>query len=279
MKTAVHHPMVVTPTRVKKVIKENHDTYSLILDPLEGKKEFHFKPGQFNMVYLFGVGEVPISISGDPTKPKSIVHTIRAVGNVTLAMQKLKNFDTVGIRGPFGTPWPIDEAKGKDVVLIAGGIGLAPLHPVIYTLLANRKDFGRIVLLFGARTPADLLYDKELTQWGGRFDMDVLVTVDRGDEAWRGNVGVVTTLLKRIYFDPRSTLSMICGPEVMMRFSALELQKRGFSDEQIYISMERNMKCGVGFCGHCQYGPTFICKDGPVYRYDKIREHLTKWEL
>jgi len=164
-------------------------------------------------------------------------------------------------------------------VVVAGGIGLAPLRPVLYWVLAHRADYGRVVLLYGARTPQDLLYRRELEQWRARFDVDVYVTVDRGSQAWRGGVGVVTSLIPKAPFDPRDAVAMMCGPEVMMRYTALELQRRGVPVGQIYVSMERNMKCAVGFCGHCQFGQYFVCRDGPVFPYDRVQELINRWEI
>ncbi len=279
MKTTVAGPMVPTMARVNRVRKETHDTFTLELHPAYGQEIHHFAAGQFNMLYVFGFGEVAISISGDPTNPKPLIHTTRAVGNVTKAMAKLKTGDMIGVRGPFGAAWPVKHAEGDDVVLVAGGIGLAPLRPVIYEILANRRKYGKLILLYGTRTPSDILYRKELESWRSRLDMEVYVTVDRSSVNWQGNVGVVTTLIPKAGFDPQQTTAMICGPEIMMRYVALELQKRGVPMSSVFASMERNMKCGVGLCGHCQMGPTFICKDGPVYPYDKIRELLLKREI
>jgi len=230
------------------------------------------------MIYVYGVGEVPISICGDPASP-TLVHTTRAVGNVTKAMAKLRRGDLVGIRGPFGTSWPVEQARTRDVVVVAGGIGLPPLRPALYHILAHREAYGKLVLLYGARTPDDILFREELENWRARFDLEVFVAVDRGTSEWRGNVGVVTTLIMKAGFDPTNTIAMIVGPEVMMRFTALELLKRGVKPEAIYLSMERNMKCGIGLCGHCQFGPVFTCKDGPVFRYDQIKDLLVKWEI
>ena len=268
-------PMVPSSCEIERVVHETHDTFTLELKPPNGDSEFAFEPGQFNMLYLFGVGEVPISISGDPAKPSSLVHTIRSVGTVTQGMSEMKAGSFVGVRGPFGSAWPVEESAGTDVVIVAGGIGLAPLRPVIYQLLNERACYGHVVLLYGARTPRDLLYTQELESWRGRFDLQVHVTVDRAADGWRGSVGVVTTLIQRSLFDPANTTAMICGPEVMMRFTAGELQRRGVGSSRIYLSTERNMKCAVGFCGHCQFGPTFVCKEGPVFSLDRIKDWLT----
>ena len=263
--------MIPVPYRVQRINRETEDTFTIGLEPVDGfRKAGIFMPGQFNMLYLFGVGEIPISISGDPDDRRWVLHTTRAVGTVTRAMRGLKRGDTVGVRGPFGTHWPVTEAEGKDVVVMAGGIGLAPLRPVIYRLIAERKKYHKIVLLYGARTPEDILYGQELERWAKDAALDVYVTVDRATRKWSGAVGVVTTVIPKAPFDPSNTVAMVCGPEAMMRFSIQGLQKRGVAAENIYLSMERNMKCAAGFCGHCQYGPMFICKDGPVFRWDRL---------
>jgi NAD(P)H-flavin reductase len=231
------------------------------------------------MLYMVGVGEVPISISGDPGEPDRVIHTTRVVGTVTKAMARLKVNDYLGLRGPFGTPWPLDRAQGNDVMIIAGGIGLAPLRPAVYRLLSQRERYGKVVILSGTRTPADILFRREMEQWRSRFDVDVFTTVDRAMSGWKGNVGVVTTLIARAPVDPQNSVAMVCGPEVMMRFTVMELQKRGIGTDRIFVSMERNMKCGLGLCGHCQYGPTFVCKDGPVYPLDRIKDHFATREI
>lgn len=272
-------PMLPKPFEVQRLRQDTHDTFTLELQPANGADGFIFDAGQFNMLYVFGVGEVPISISGDPTSSQTLVHTTRAVGAVTKAMRKLKRGDTLGIRGPFGTSWPVEGAVGSDVVIVAGGIGMAPLRPALYKVLARREQFGKVVLLYGTRTPDDILYRRELENWRARLDLEVHVTVDRAAGTWRGNVGVVTTLIPKAPFDPRNTVAMVCGPEIMMRFTVLELQKRGVTAESIFLSMERNMKCAVGFCGHCQFGPAFICKDGPVFRYNDIKDLFAKREI
>ncbi|HEX6508810.1 MAG TPA: FAD/NAD(P)-binding protein [Chloroflexota bacterium] len=263
-------PMLPNPWRIRSFRRETYDTFTIDLTPGGDPSPFSFLPGQFNMMYVFGVGEVPISISGDAANPEVLTHTVRAVGTVTRAMSEMKRGQVLGVRGPYGTPWPVREARGKDVVIACGGIGLAPLRPAIYHLLHHREEYGRIAVLYGARTPRDMLYVSELEEWRGRFDVDVAVTVDSAQPDWRGNVGVVTTLVPLARFNPDDTIAMICGPEIMMRFMALELQKRGLSNDAIYLSMERNMKCALGYCGHCQYGPTFICKDGAVFPYGSL---------
>lgn len=268
------HPFVI-----ERFYRETTDTFSLHLESADPLFTLNFKPGQFNMVYVFGVGEVPISISSDPGNPKVLIHTTREVGVVTRAMHKLKVGQMVGLRGPYGTSWPIDEAKLHDVVLVAGGIGLAPLRPCLYHILAHREQYGRVVLLYGTRSPEDIIFVKELGKWRSLFDLDVLITVDRATEDWRGVVGVVTRLIPRAPFDPGETVAMVCGPEIMMRFSVQELIQRGVPIDNIYVSLERNMKCGVGHCGHCQLRGEFVCKDGPVYRYSKIEPLFNEREL
>jgi len=277
--TGLSDPMVPSPFRVQRVQRETYDTFTLELEPANGADGFSFAPGQFNMLYMFGLGEVPISISGDPTKPQTLVHTVRSVGAVTQVLRRLKRGDVLGVRGPFGSHWPVEEAAGSDVVIVAGGIGLAPLRPVLYYLLSNREKYGRIVLVYGARTLQDMLYKVELEKWRGQFDLEVEVTVDTAAASYRGNVGVVTTLIPRVQFDPLHTVAMVCGPEVMMRFTLRELEARDVGPESIFISMERNMKCAIGACGHCQFGPTFVCKDGPVFRYDRIQAFFAKREV
>lgn len=265
---------------IRRVIWETDDTYTLLIDPpgTDGAA-FSFEPGQFNMVYAFGVGEAAISISSDPARPNSIAHTIHRVGTATSALSRLKRGEMIGLRGPFGTAWPIREAVGKDVCIAAGGIGLAPLRPVIYSLIRRREEFGRIIILYGARSPLDLLYRVELEEWSKLPNTEVITTVDRGDSSWKGHIGVVTGLFSYIKLDSRSTIALVCGPEVMMKYTCEELQRRGLSQEQIYISMERNMKCGIGLCGHCQFGPKFICKDGPVFRLPLVNHLLEKKEI
>lgn len=263
--------MLPSAFRVERYRDDTADTFTLELTPPEEHGPFHFEPGQFTMLYVFGVGEVPISICGDPAQPDVLVHTTRAVGGVTRGLRALRPGDRVGVRGPFGTSWPVAAAEGKDVVFIAGGIGLPPLRPAIYRVLANRERYGRVILIYGARTPEDLLYRSVLARWRTQLDFDVLVTVDRNTGSWRGSVGVCTALVPRVDFDPENTIAMICGPEIMIRFAAKEMAARGVADGDTFVSLERNMKCAVGYCGHCQLGPHLVCRDGPVFPYDAVR--------
>lgn len=272
-------PMLTHPYVVREVAKETPDTFTLAIEPGNSDDGILFAPGQFSMLWVYGVGELPISISGDPAKHNRLVYTVRSVGQATHALVSQTAGNGVGVRGPLGTGWPVEAARGKDVIIVAGGIGLAPLRPLIYHVISNRKDFGRLVILYGARSPRELLYRRELASWARNRETQVLVTVDYGGLAWRGHVGVVTTLFKYARLQPAYSVAMVCGPEIMMRFVARELEAHGLSCADIYLSMERNMKCAIGFCGHCQYGPYFICKDGPVFRYEQMRPLLEKYEL
>lgn len=276
--TAAADPMVPRPFTVVRTRRDTLDTATLWLDPVDGEP-LAFRSGQFTMVSAFGVGEVPISISGDPTEDGPLQHTIRDVGGVTRALVACESGDVVGIRGPYGTSWDPADAKGGDLVVITGGIGLAPLRPAILEALASRDDYGRVVVLYGARTPADILYGDELRKWADLRGATVEVTVDSGPHGWKGRVGFVTQLIGRVGFDPARTLALVCGPEVMMRTAAKELRQRGVPAGRIRLSMERNMKCGVGLCGHCQIRELFACVDGPVLPYDRVAAHLQTWEL
>lgn len=270
------NPWLSQIVRIESITAEIPDvaTYELgFIDPAVAAT-YRFLPGQFNMLYLPGVGEVAISISADPQSRKHWAHTIRVAGTVTQSLARLKPGDTLGLRGPYGYPWPMAACHGRDVILVAGGIGLAPLRPVIYEMLSNRTLFRSLTLLLGARTPEGLLYPGQYADWkAGGFDLQT--TVDRASTDWMGNVGVVTQMLDRMALpSPRDTVLLVCGPEVMMHFTVLSAQRCGVPVEQIWLSSERNMQCAVGLCGHCQLGPTFVCKDGPVFRYDHIAPFL-----
>lgn len=271
-------PMLPQPWAVRTVSRETPDTFTLCLQPSDGDGA-PFQPGQFSMLWVFGVGELPISISGDPVDAKTLSYTVRSVGAATQALVSRKPGQSLGVRGPFGAGWPLEAAQGRDVVLVAGGIGLAPLRPVIYHILRHRDRYGRLIILYGARSPRDRLYRKELANWARQQDTQVLSTVDYAGLSWRGRVGVVTSLFRFVRIQPDHATAMVCGPEIMMRLVSRELRAKGLAGKDVYLSVERNMKCAVGFCGHCQWGPHFVCKDGPVFSYGKIGPLLDRDEL
>ncbi|MBA4189873.1 MAG: Ni/Fe hydrogenase subunit gamma [Planctomycetaceae bacterium] len=260
--------MSMTTIRAVKAETPGVTTYDLSFDdPAAG---YSFLPGQFNMLYLPGIGESAISMSSDAAEPGKLRHTVRAVGNVTRAMERLLTGDKIGVRGPFGTSWPVEQSRGNDVIVAAGGLGLAPLRPAIYHLIRHRSSYGRVTVLYGARSPADLLYTDEYEAWHSA-GLDVQVTVDVGSADWQGSIGFVTTLLSRVPLEPTRTDVFTCGPEVMMRFIASGAVNRGIAAGRVFVSLERNMNCAVGLCGHCQFGSEFVCKDGPVFPFDRVR--------
>jgi NAD(P)H-flavin reductase len=273
-------PMVPAPYSVTGKRQDTSDTWTLELRPRAGEC-LQFEPGQFTMLAAFGTGEVPISISGDPAAEGPLVHTVRAVGLATRAICRAEPGDVLGVRGPFGSPWPLAQIAGADVVVVAGGIGLAPLRPAILGMLADRESYGRVVLLYGARSPDQLLYGDELRRWRER-GLEVIVTVDSAGPEWLGCVGVVGRLVGRALADRGSrerAVALLCGPEVMMRFTVSALAESGIGADRVYASMERNMQCGIGHCGHCQLGPTLVCRDGPVYRWSELARWLSIREL
>ncbi|HSE70207.1 MAG TPA: FAD/NAD(P)-binding protein [Nocardioidaceae bacterium] len=269
--------MLPRPFRVSATRRDTHDTVTLELEPLAGNG-FAFAAGQFTMLSVFGVGEVPISISGDPGRPERLVHTIRDVGAVTRALCAAPVGEVLGVRGPYGHGWGTSDGAGGDVVIVAGGIGLAPLRPSVLEVLAARERFDRVHVLYGARTADDVLFEEDLAAWAAD-GVEVGVTVDRAPTSWAGRVGLVTELISGASFDPARTLALLCGPEVMMRFVAAELTARGVPAGRIRLSLERNMRCGVGLCGHCQLREYLICVDGPVFSLDAVRPLLGIREL
>ncbi len=272
------HPLAPVPYSVRAVATETPDTTTLVLEPVGSRRIGRPTPGQFVMLYAFGVGESPIGVAGGNSDGQ-LVHTVRNVGKVTNALSHLTPGDTVGVRGPYGHGWPIAEATGRDLVIVAGGLGLPPLRPVIYQLFAHRESYGRVEIIYGARTPKDLVYYDEVQSWRRRNDLRLQVTVDAAGRDWYGDVGVVTTRLPDARFDAGRTTAFVCGPEIMMRLTAQALVGRGVAPDGVWISMERNMKCAVGFCGHCQFGPSFVCRDGPVLRYDRVAPLLRLREV
>ena len=264
-------------TRVTARKVETHDTVTLTIEPPEDYAPW--KPGQFNMLYLFGLGEVPISISGDPNIQGELIHTVKAVGPVSRAITDLSVGDTVWLRGPFGSAWPALHTI-DDLLIVAGGIGLAPLRPVVFAALSE-KTRRRLTVLYGTRTPVDVLFASDLVEWSKRPQSLVQVTVDRmdRDSHWNGSVGVVTNLLHRLNLEPSHTTVMTCGPDIMMRHLVTDLVGMGFTDDHIFVSVERNMKCAVGMCGRCQWGPHFVCRDGPIYSLTDVRQLWTVKEF
>jgi NAD(P)H-flavin reductase len=272
-------PMLPVPYRVASRSTETHDSVTLGLEPVHESLP-PFQPGQFTMLAVPGIGEIAISISGDPaTQDGTLTHTIRAVGAVSTALHHASVGTPVGVRGPFGTTWDLPSAAGRDLMIVAGGVGLAPLRPVVLGALAERWSYRNVSLVAGARTPADFLFRSELEAWAGRGDIDVELTIDQPAAGWDGQVGFVTEPLARLRLDPARTSAFLCGPEPMMRFAAQMLLRRGMAASEIRISLERNMKCGIGLCGHCQLGPILVCRDGPVVSYALAGPLLTIREL
>ena len=273
------HPYAPTPYRVVRATPETSDTVTLVVEPSRGGPALRFAPGQFDMLYAFGVGEAAISHAGDPGRREDLTHTVRAVGAVTQALAKLRPGATVGVRGPYGTGWPLERARGRDVILVGGGLGFPPLRGVLLEILRRRAEFGRVEVICGARTPKDLIFYEELQQWRARDDLRVHVTVDAAGRDWYGDVGVVTQRLPDVRFDPARCIAFACGPEIMMRRTAEALVTSGVPAPDVFVSMERNMKCAVAQCGHCQFGPAFVCREGPVFDYARVRPMLAVPEL
>ncbi len=274
----VADPMLPLPAVVRAIKPETYGISTFSLEYTKPDAPVGFRPGQFNMIHLPGFGEVAISICSNPETPRVMEHTIRYAGSVTRAIGRLKVGDTVGLRGPYGNPWPMELAIGKDLLIVSGGIGFAPLRPVILHVLHHRTSFGRVLVLYGGRTPQDLLYTDEFDRWQDA-GIEMNVSVDRADENWKGQVGVIPMMFYRIRLDHRNTIVFSCGPEIMMRFVIYEAMARRIPKDSIYVSMERNMKCAIGFCGHCQLGPVFICKQGPVFRFSAIEPFFGKEEF
>jgi len=267
------------PYVVRSRTQETSDIATLVLAPANGVALKPFAPGQFNMLYAWGVGESAISISGPLGPGGELVHTVQSLGPTSRALFSAMPGTVLGVRGPYGTGWPVEAAVGKDILLAAGGLGLPPLRPLLYQLLAEREKYGRIEVVYGARTPKHLVFYDELQTWRSRNDLRFQVTVDAAGRDWYGDVGVVTTRIPDTRFEPAQTVAFVCGPEVMMRFTVQALLARGIGPDAIYVSMERNMKCAVGLCGHCQFGPDFVCRNGPVFPYRRIGPYFTVREV
>ena len=270
------NPYLIQPATIVEKIREAEDidTYRLRFIDEQVRRSYRFAAGQFNMVYLFGVGEVAISVVSDPDEPESLDHTIRVVGRVTKAIAQLKPGDELGIRGPFGRGWPLEAIRGKDIVIVTGGLGCAPVVGAIEYVFRRRSQYGNVKILHGVKTPHDLLFRERFDAWRRHPDTQVLLTSDQPDKTWHYHVGVVTELFEQVAVDPARTVVLMCGPEIMMRLGAPILMERGVPAAAIYVSLERHMECGIGLCGHCQMGPYFLCKDGPVMSYDRVAGFL-----
>lgn len=270
------NPYVIHPATIVEKIREAEDinTYRLEFVDEQMRERFRFNAGQFNMVYLFGVGEVAISIVSDPDESEFLDHTIRAVGRITQAIADLQPGDVLGVRGPFGQGWPLEEARGRDVVIVTGGLGCAPVAGAIEYIFRRRTQYGSVKILHGVKTPHDLLYRERFEAWRRFPDTEILLTSDQPDRGWSHHIGVVTELFELVSIDPPKSVVLMCGPEIMMRLGAPIFMRRGIPSTAIYVSLERHMECGIGLCGHCQLGPYFLCKDGPVMRYDRVEPWL-----
>ncbi len=234
------------------------------------RQAYRFAPGQFNMIYSYGVGEVPISIVSDPAEPALVEHTIRTAGRGTSAVTRWKPGDILGVRGPYGRGWPMEAARGRDVIIITGGLGCAPVVGVINYIFRRRDEYGALHILHGVKTPSDLLYRERFDLWRRQPRTSVYLTADHPDKSWQYRTGVVTNLFDELTPNP-AAIVMMCGPEIMMHYAIRTLRAKGISEDSIYLSMERHMKCAIGLCGHCQFGPRFVCKDGPVFNYTAVK--------
>ncbi|MCL5266199.1 MAG: FAD/NAD(P)-binding protein [Chloroflexi bacterium] len=273
------NPLMPLPAQIIDVETEGKDTltYTLAFKDKEVQRQYRYKAGQFNMVGFWGEGEAPISMSSDPAEHGYFQHTVKVLGNITRSMGRLKEGDIIGVRGPYGTCWPLEEAAARDILIVAGGIGFAPLRPVIEHIIGNPSVYGKLTVLFGAKTPQDILFTRDFDRWRSRPNVELVLTVDRVDgQKWEHNIGVVPTLFEKIKLDAKNTVAMLCGPEIMLRFCLVDLIKRGFPMNQLFISMERRMSCGTAQCGHCFFGPKFVCRDGPVFRFAEVYDLMGK---
>lgn len=272
----MNNPYLPWEAEIVERVQESDSIFTLRLrltDP-EARNHYRFVPGQFNMVYLYGVGEVAISIVSDPESEALLDHTIRAVGRVTHGLARLQAGERIGIRGPFGRGWPMALAEGRDVFIVTGGLGCAPVVAVINYVLARRTRFGRISIVQGVKHAEDMIWRERYAEWSAHPDVQVLLAAEHGGVLWPWHVGLVTALFDQAVVEPSTTIVMMCGPEGMMRAAAKGLMQRGIAPAEIYLSMERNMQCGIGHCGHCQFGGSFICRNGPVYRYSEVQALL-----
>lgn len=272
MPKPVHDPFIPYPAIITRRIQETNTLFTLSLE-FEDKtlhEQYEFIPGQFNMVYLHGIGEIAISIMSDPVEQHSYDHTIRAVGRVSKGLMALKTGEHVALRGPFGRGWPLMLARDKDVIILTGGLGCAPVISVINYIMRRRLHYGKIMILQGVKHSDDFIYQQHYAHWQQQPNTEVLIAADQSGPSWPWMTGRITNMLDELSFNPQHTIAMLCGPEVMMRVAIEALSKKGMSDDDMYLSMERSMHCATGHCGHCQFGGKFVCKDGPVFSFSQI---------
>jgi len=270
----IENPYCPNLARITEIFRETDTIKTFKFKFLDKnlQSSFFFLPGQFIQVSVFGMGEIPLTLCSTPFNNDFFQISVRRIGNVTNALFNLKEGDVIGVRGPYGNGYPINQMMYKNVVMVAGGIGFPPVRSLIEYILSRRNYFGNLWLLYGARDPTDIVFRKDLLKWKKEKDFNILITVDRAPQGWKGNVGVVTTLFDKVEIPNENTIGIVCGPPIMMKFVTQELQKLGLRDDQIYLSMERLMQCGIGKCGHCNIGKKYVCKDGPVFSYDELKQ-------
>jgi sulfite reductase subunit B len=271
----MQNPYQSIEAEIKEIVEETPAIKTFVLRP---KEPFGFETGQFVQLAVPGLGEAPFTPSSDPDDKQQIALTIMNVGTVTGCLHNMRPGDKLGIRGPYGTGYPLEEFKGRGILIVGGGVGLAPLRSLLFALFNRIDKYERIVLRYGARTPEDIVYKQALDEWSKKEKVDCLTTVDVGNESWKGKVGLVTTILENLPIGVKDAVSIVCGPPIMMKFTTLKLLDLGFERSRIYLSMEKNMSCGLGKCGHCRIGKFYVCKDGPVFRYDKIKDMPDIWD-
>jgi sulfhydrogenase subunit gamma (sulfur reductase) len=268
-----YHPYLGTLVGVDDLATDI-SLFQVALDDPEERERFMYRPGQFAFVSAFGVGEAPFCLTSTPLRGPVLEFAVNKIGTVTSALHRLGEGDVVGVRGPFGNWFPLDEMRDKHVILLGGGIGGAPLRPVIHTVLDNRADYGKLTILWAARLPSLLIFTDEFDDWRAAPNTDLHVTVDQGDEAWAGNVGLITGLLEKVAPSPENAVTITCGPPIMIKFTLLTLEKLGFARDQMFVTLEAKMKCGMGKCGRCNLGEKFVCTDGPVFSYAEVSQFL-----
>lgn len=271
----MHNIYQPLPAVIEEIIEETPTIKTFVLRP---EQDFSFNTGQFIELSLAGIGEAPFTPSSDPNVKDRLEVTIMNVGRLTAVLHCLSKNTLVGVRGPYGKGYPLEEFKGREILIVGGGVGLAPLRSLLFSLFAQIDKYNKVLLRYGARTPGDILYKETILEWSKKKKIDIVTTVDVGDSTWKGNVGLVTTILKDLPVDLKKAVSVVCGPPIMMKFVTLKLLDLGFKPEHTYLSMEKNMSCGLGKCGHCRIGRYYVCKDGPVFTYDKLKDIPDIWD-